>query len=101
VNLTKASHGSVLDIALHSGILGDDKGFEEFVALIESSLKLPCTSSLQVNVIDRDQLLRAKENPNSPEFKTLIVRVWGFSALFVELPEVLQDHVLSRTEHAG
>jgi formate C-acetyltransferase len=99
VDLTKASHGSVLDIALHSGMLGEEQGFEKFVMLIESSLKLPCTATIQVNVIDREQLLRARENPDSPEFRTLIVRVWGFSARFVELPRVLQDHVLSRTEH--
>jgi formate C-acetyltransferase len=99
VDLTKASHGSVLDIALHSGLLGKEEGFEEFVALVDSSLKLPCTTTLQINVIDRDQLLRARDHPDLPEFRTLIVRVWGFSAVFVELPEVLQDHVLSRTEH--
>jgi len=28
------------------------------------------------------------------------VRVWGFSAVFVDLPAELQDHVLARTEHA-
>ena len=55
---------------------------------------------LQLNVIDRETLLRARENPDLPEFRTLIVRVWGFSAVFVELPPALQDHVLARTEHS-
>ncbi len=57
------------------------------------------SATLQLNIIDRDTLLRARENPTSPEFRTLIVRVWGFSAVFVELSEALQNHVLSRTEH--
>jgi formate C-acetyltransferase len=99
VDLTKASHGSVLDIALHAGLVKEDQGFEQLVNLVDSSLKLPCTATLQINVIDRDQLLRAQADPDSPEFRSLIVRVWGFSALFVELPRVLQDHVLARTEH--
>jgi formate C-acetyltransferase len=58
-------------------------------------------ATLQINIIDRDTLLRAKANPDSPEFRTLIVRVWGFSAVFVELPEGLQEHVIARTEHGA
>ena len=99
VDLTKASHGSVLDLALHSSFVAGEEAFGKFVALLESFLTMRCTATLQLNIIDRDTLLRARENPTSPEFRTLIVRVWGFSAVFVELPEDLQNHVLSRTEH--
>jgi formate C-acetyltransferase len=99
VDLSKASHGSVLDMALHSSVLHGKESFEKFVALIESFLKMQCTATLQMNIIDRETLLKAREDPDSPEFRTLIVRVWGFSAVFVELPADLQDHVLSRTEH--
>ena len=99
VDLTKASHGSVLDMALHSSVIRGQEGFEKFVALVDSFLKMRCAATLQFNVIDRDMLLRARDHPELPEFRTLIVRVWGFSAVFVELPTALQDHVLSRTEH--
>jgi formate C-acetyltransferase len=99
VDLSKASHGSVLDLALHSSFVAGEEAFGKFVALLESFLTMRCTATLQPNIIDRETLLRARENPTSPEFRTLIVRVWGFSAVFVELPEALQDHVLSRTEH--
>ena len=101
VDLTRASHGSVFDIALHSAIVKGDDAFEKFVALLTAYLKMRSAATLQVNVIDRDTLLRARENPDSPEFRTLIVRVWGFSAVFVELPEGLQDHVIARTEHGA
>ena len=50
-------------------------------------------------MIDRDTLLKARENPDAPQYRRLIVRVWGFSAVFVDLFPALQDHVLSRTEH--
>ena len=99
VDLTKASHGSVLDTALHTSALRDREGFEKLVALIDSFLKIPCTATLQMNVIDRDTLLKARANPELPQYRTLIVRVWGFSAVFVELNPALQDHVLARTEH--
>ena len=100
VDLTKASHGSVLDIALHSSVFSGEEGVEKLVALVDCFLKMPCTATLQLNVIDRDTLLKARANPDAPEYRTLIVRVWGFSAVFVDLPSALQDHVLGRTEHA-
>ncbi len=101
VDLTKASHGSVLDIALHSAIVQGDDAFEKFVALLTAFIKMDSAATLQLNVIDRDTLLKARANPELPEFRTLIVRVWGFSAVFVDLPAELQDHVLARTEHGS
>ena len=99
VDLTRASHGSVFDIALHSGLVKGDAAFEKLVALMAVFLKMRSAATLQVNVIDRETLLRAREHPEAPEFRTLIVRVWGFSAVFVDLPPGLQDHVIARTEH--
>jgi len=99
IDLTKASYGSVLDIALHNSVVQTEEGFDKFVSLVNCFLKIPSTATLQVNLIDRDTLIKARENPDAPQYRTLIVRVWGFSALFVELPEALQEHVLSRTEH--
>jgi formate C-acetyltransferase len=99
VDLSKASHGSVLDIALHSSVVRGEEGMGKFVMFLETFLKLRSTTSLQMNIIDREQLLRARADPTAPQYRTLIVRVWGFSAVFVELPTALQDHVLARTEH--
>ncbi|MCJ7548179.1 MAG: hypothetical protein MUQ30_00670 [Anaerolineae bacterium] len=100
VDLTKASHGSVLDMALDAQTLAGAEEMRKFESLIEVFLDLPCTATLQMNIIDRETLLQARECPDDPTFQTLIVRVWGFSAVFVELPPALQDHVLARTEHA-
>jgi formate C-acetyltransferase len=99
LDLTQASHGSALDLALNTSIVRDEEGFEKFVSLVERFLTLPSTATLQVNMIDKETLLKAREDPESPLYRTLIVRVWGFSAVFVELSPELQDHVLSRTEH--
>jgi formate C-acetyltransferase len=99
IDLTRASYGSVLDIALNKSVVQDEDGFDKFVSLVDSFLTLPATTTLQVNVIDRETLLKAREDPHAPEYRTLIVRVWGFSAAFVDLSPTLQDHVLSRTEH--
>lgn len=101
VDLTKASHGSVLDIALHASVFRGEEGVTKLAALIETFRAMPSTGTLQLNVLDQETLRRAKANPHDPEFRTLIVRVWGFSAVFVDLPEGLQDHVLARTAHGA
>ena len=52
---------------------------------------------LQVNVVDRETLLKAREQPE--EYRNLIVRVGGFSDYFVRLSPELQADVIARTEH--
>jgi formate C-acetyltransferase len=101
VDLSRASHGSVLDIALHASVMRGAEDMAKLAALVQGFMDLPCTSTLQLNVIDRETLLRARADPTAEEFKTIIVRVWGFSAVFVDLPAALQDHVLARTEHGA
>ncbi len=99
IDLSKASYGSVLDIALHPSVVRDEERFDKFVSLVKGFLRLGSAATLQINMIDRDTLLQARENPDAPQYRTLLVRVWGFSAVFVELSPALQDHVLARTEH--
>ena len=99
LDLTQASFGSVLDLALHSSIVRDERDLDKLASLIDGFLAAPSTATLQINVIDRETLLKARADPKAPQYRNLIVRVWGFSARFVELSPELQDHVLARTEH--
>lgn len=99
VDLSKAGHGSVLDMVFHPSALRGREGFEKFVSFVDTFLKLPATTTLQVNMVDRETLLAARENPTDPKYRTLLVRVWGFSTVFVTLDPALQDHVIERTEH--
>ena len=39
-------------------------------------------------------MIKAKENPK--EYENLIVRVWGFSAYFNDLPENYKDLLIER-----
>jgi formate C-acetyltransferase len=51
-----------------------------------------------LNVIDKETLLKARKEPE--QYRSLIVRVSGFSAHFTELDSLLQDEIILRTEHA-
>jgi len=52
---------------------------------------------LQLNAVNRDTLLDAQAHPE--KYPHLIVRVWGWSAYFVELDECFQNQVLRRQEY--
>lgn len=51
---------------------------------------------IQFNCVDRNTLLKAKEQPR--DYKNLIVRVAGYSAYFIDLDNRMQDEIIRRTE---
>lgn len=51
---------------------------------------------LQLNVLDKQTLIDAKLHPE--KYPTLVVRVWGFSAYFNDLPEEYKDNLIARAE---
>ena len=40
---------------------------------------------------------KAQKDPD--QYRQLVVRIWGWSAYFVELDKEYQDHVLARQEY--
>ena len=52
---------------------------------------------LNVNVFDRETLLDAQKHPEN--YKHLVVRVAGYSAMFTELSRPIQDDIINRSEH--
>ncbi|MDV5168459.1 formate C-acetyltransferase/glycerol dehydratase family glycyl radical enzyme [Photobacterium rosenbergii] len=52
---------------------------------------------VQYNIVSRDTLLAAKENPD--QYRDLVVRVAGYSAFFTALSPEAQDDIIARTEH--
>ena len=46
------------------------------------------------NISDAELLRKAQQNPE--KYKDLIVRLWGVSAHFVDLPRELQDEMIAR-----
>ena len=52
---------------------------------------------LQINLIDRETLLRAQQEPE--KYQNLLVRVGGFNARFVACEPELQQEIIERNEH--
>ena len=51
---------------------------------------------VQFNVVSAATLRHAQARPE--EYRSLVVRVAGYSAYFTELDKALQDEIISRTE---
>ncbi|WP_028863664.1 formate C-acetyltransferase/glycerol dehydratase family glycyl radical enzyme [Psychromonas aquimarina] len=52
---------------------------------------------VQYNIVSRETLLAARENPEL--YRDLVVRVAGYSAFFTALSPDAQDDIIARTEH--
>jgi len=74
------------------GEAGLNKMFDYTLAGLEGGM-----DQLQYNLISKDILLDAKSNPDNYPF--LAVRISGYSAYFTDLPEFVQDAVISRIDH--
>ena len=96
IDTSKAGHGMVLDLKFHPSALEGDEGLEKLISFVDVALKEEHIITLQVNVVDKETLLRAKEKPE--EYRDLLVRVRGFSAYFVDLDPWMQEQIIERTE---
>ncbi|NLG33426.1 MAG: hypothetical protein GX550_07895, partial [Syntrophomonadaceae bacterium] len=69
---------------------------EQFIAYLKTWLDLKI-HHIQFNIIDRETLLAAQENPD--QYSSLVVRQAGLSAYFVDLEKTIQDEIIARTVH--
>lgn len=90
-----ASNGTLFNQKFHPSALSGRRGLENFVSLIRSYFDQK-GSHMQFNVVSRETLLDAQEHPE--QYKHLVVRVAGYSALFTTLSRSLQDDIIRRTE---
>ncbi|MCD8073802.1 MAG: glycyl radical protein [Lachnospiraceae bacterium] len=89
------SNGTLFNQKFHPSALSGREGLEKFVALIRGFFDQK-GMHMQFNVVSRETLLDAQEHPEN--YKQLVVRVAGYSALFTTLSRSLQDDIINRTE---
>ncbi len=52
---------------------------------------------VQFNMVDSETLLDAQQNPD--QYRDLIVRISGYSGIFVNLSDIAQEEIIARTEY--
>ncbi len=90
-----ASNGTLYNQKFHPSALSGVEGLQNFVSYIRAFFDQK-GMHMQFNVVDRDTLLDAQKHPE--KYKSLVVRVAGYSALFTTLSRSLQDDIIARTE---
>ena len=94
-NLELAGNGTLLNMKFLPSFFASERALDKFVLLLRgfSELKIP---HVQFNVISSDTLRDAQKFPEN--YRSLVVRVAGYSAYFTELDRDLQDEIIRRTE---
>ena len=90
--------GSLMNMKFLPSSLKTKEDLEKLVSLIKTYLIALGGKHIQFNVVDRATLLDAQANPE--KYLSLVVRVAGYSALWVELNRVVQNEIIARTEQA-
>ena len=84
---------SPFQLDLDPTISAQEGGIDNVTALIMTHLKRGGTL-INVNILDREKVLKARENPE--QFPDLVVRVTGYTAYFLSLSPQLRDVVVDR-----
>jgi formate C-acetyltransferase len=91
----KTINGGPLTIELHDTVFRNEDGLKKVSMLVKYFMDMG-GHQLQLNAVNRENLLDAQKHPE--QHRHLIVRVWGWSAYFVELDKEYQNHIIQRVE---
>jgi formate C-acetyltransferase len=86
----------LLNLRLSPSVLATEAGLTRLVTLLKGFRNLKLWH-VQFNTVDTETLLAAQKNPD--QYRDLVVRVAGYSALFVTLDKATQDDIIRRTVH--
>ena len=92
----KASNGTLLNMKFLPQFFKTDAGIKKFTELLRAFGRLGI-SHVQFNVLNEADLRAAQERPE--EYRSLTVRVAGYTAYFTELARDLQDEIIARTTY--
>ncbi len=90
------TNGSLLNIKLSPSTLKGQEGIHKFIGYLYGFMRLKI-QHIQFNVVSVDTLKDAQKHPE--KYKNLVVRVAGYSAIFIDLNKSIQDDIINRTEH--
>ncbi|MBQ9797879.1 MAG: pyruvate formate-lyase [Clostridia bacterium] len=95
-DMKRVLNGGPLTLEFSMGIFRDEESIRKLSMLVRYFIQRG-GHQLQLNAVDPEVLHRAQADPD--RYRQLIVRIWGWSAYFVELTKPFQDHVIARQEY--
>ncbi len=94
--LSKTVNGGPLTLEFHHSMFADENCVEKVAMLVREYIRRG-GHQLQLNVVNLEDMKDAQLHPE--RHRQLVVRIWGWSAYFVELEKAYQDHVMARQEY--
>ena len=95
-DFTENINGGPLTLEFASSMFADEDSVKKVAALVKAYIDMG-GHQMQLNAVNSELLKAAQERPE--EHRQLVVRIWGWSAYFVELDKEYQDHVLRRQQY--
>lgn len=88
--------GQLLNMRFNKTMLNSEETIEKFMALIRTFFDR-YGWHVQFNMISSEVLKEARRNPE--KYKDLVIRVAGYSAVFVSLDPTVQEDIINRMEY--
>lgn len=95
-DMTRTLNGGPLTLEFSMSTFQDEETVAKLAMLIRYFI-LRGGHQIQLNAVDPELLRAAQADPD--RYRQLIVRIWGWSAYFVELDRPYQEHVIARQEY--
>lgn len=95
-NLSDAINGGPLTLEFAASMFQGEESIKKVAALVKAFIDMG-GHQMQLNAVNTELMKDAQMNPEN--HRQLVVRIWGWSAYFVELDKEYQDHVMRRQQY--
>ena len=95
-NVARSCNGGPLTLEFAASMFNAPESIDKLAELVRYFV-LRGGHQMQLNAVNAERMKAAQKNPE--QYAQLVVRIWGWSAYFVELDKRYQDHVIARSEY--
>ena len=96
-DFSRAMNGGPVTLEFSSSMWQGENAIEKFAKFIKAYFDMG-GHQIQLNSVSLEKLKDAQRRPEL--YERLVVRIWGWSAYFIELDKEYQDHVMARQEYS-
>ncbi len=96
INSALGSNGTLLNLKFLPQFFSTQEGIRKFSSLLKAFVRLRINHA-QFNVVRKEDLLDAQKHPEN--YRSLTIRVAGYTAYFTELATDLQNEIIARTSY--
>jgi formate C-acetyltransferase len=97
LDMVRIAQGAILNMRFSPSTLSGDEGLAKFADFMRGYVRQGGWHN-QFNVVSTEMLREAQKHPE--QYRGLVIRVSGYSALFTELSPEVQEDIIARVEYS-